>query len=119
MGRLAGALGSLRSQTCLDWHPHVREVAHRLMYQSCTLTPTKAGDRKLWGQVNSTLIGLEVALLAERRSDPILLVAEDANEANQWQTLIRYLKPDLTTPIFPRLGNPSIRFFFTAPRYYF
>jgi transcription-repair coupling factor (superfamily II helicase) len=101
MGRLAGALGSLRSQTCLDWHPHVREVAHRLMYQSCTLTPTKAGDRKLWGQVNSTLIGLEVALLAERRSDPILLVAEDANEANQWQTLIRYLKPDLTTLSFP------------------
>ncbi len=68
---------------------------------SSALIPTKPGDRKLWGQVNTTLISLEVVQLIKTLDAPVLIVAEDANEASQLQDLFKYLDSDVPTVVFP------------------
>lgn len=71
------------------------------MYQFATPVPSRPGDRKLWGEINQTLLALEVAHLASKVSSPILLVAEDSNEAQHWYELLQYLQPELKLVNFP------------------
>lgn len=96
-----GILGSHKPATCLDWRALDLSLGFRHMYQSATPVPSRPGDRKLWGEINQTLLAFEVAQLASQLSSPLLLVAEDSNQAQHWYELLEYLQPELKLVNFP------------------